>query len=178
MSGVYDIQLEAAARSLADCATFQTLTGAADAAEAYGSIYQIGLPAPSDPQAGYTLTEWQSYRPMAIVYPESGGLQVERTATNRWGASGKVLIDLERDCPSGNVVLDQPDVTTERAWVETIGDLVSELLDVSGFDSGDGTHLAFHRVSVIDGPGAGPPHMVHDYGVMLGATLALEYGVR
>jgi len=68
-AGSISLRLKYLADTLANCAAFQSLVGAANAAEALRHIWEDGLPAPTT-GSQYTVSELQGMLPYALIWCE------------------------------------------------------------------------------------------------------------
>lgn len=87
----------ALARTLANCSEFIDMVGASDATQALDSIYFEKLPPPAD-LSKYTLTELESYRPFALIYPYEYS-NTRRGSPGTWSDYGALMVQIERDVP-------------------------------------------------------------------------------
>lgn len=126
-SGILSNTRAAVATALSQCAEFQSLVGAADAAEALLSIYHHGLPDPANGASEYTDAELTSYRPNAILYTdEDQGCQtVYEAQGGSFEAMIHVGIELIRDVTK--TVGDAPSADANVEWDNIVGTIIEEL---------------------------------------------------
>lgn len=164
--------------TLVACDEFLTWTGAANATAARARVYHEALPRPAS-GVEYTLAELQAYRPFAIIYTaDLGGWQARRVATESFGVTGRVLLYLEQDTPSG--LANDLDALDE-AFKESIGHIlaasdakpaISGLLDLAHQPG----YLAIDQV-ILNGPGRSHPEDHQAIGDIVFASLEITYGI-
>jgi hypothetical protein len=116
--------------TLAACATFQTLVGAAGPAEALESIYHEGLPRPADGRR-HTREELEAYRPYAYVWTETFAWVQDAVGDGfEFHFRGRLGIYLTRDA----IVPwdDRPDTDDTADWHNTVSAIVDELCGLAG----------------------------------------------
>lgn len=166
-SGVISKALEYARAMLADCGTFQTLVGAANATEALDSIHYDAPPPPADNDEA-TQTELETLRPFAVV---STMEYRSRSMAEPLGFSDSatVYVYVEAD-------IDAADVNDPGEYLmgfrNTIGALVTELKErraTAGF-------LVFDELTAR-GPVGSHPDAASGEGSYVWAELNLSYDV-
>lgn len=137
---------------LAACKYFQTLVGGNES-DALARIYHGSLPKPASNAETFPLSELQSYRPFAIIFPSPTtaiNYNWEATGGLNWNhsRSGEIEILIERDHPSSG-----GDDVNDFGWTDLIGQIVHSgdsdnpgLLELHAL----GNHLQLARVSVLD----------------------------
>lgn len=158
--------------TLAACATFQTLVGAANATEALERIYHDAWPLPESMRAEHTSAELTALRPCAIVYTEDNqGWVVERDAMGNedcWNAYGQIHFVIDRNVPSEDAYLPSKVDTDFR---EIIGDIASEIIGLSE----TAPYLAANRI-VVSGPYRTQIKELKDIGDAQRAELIVSWG--
>lgn len=133
--------------TLADSATFRTLTGTAARAAAQARIHHERLPAPADDAEIYSIAELRSHWPYAIVsIDDTEGLRRHQDSFDSFDCSGRVWLMIGREAPDG------PDAEADREWKNTAGKIIDELCDLSlQGESDDGlvAYLQFDDLSVL-----------------------------
>lgn len=86
--------------SVAASATFQTMVGADDAAEAEAKVYVRQRPAPATGDV-YTPEEMAAFAGHALIDLAAGSLQQMQDAAGAWKWTGAVQLDLMRPIPEG-----------------------------------------------------------------------------
>jgi hypothetical protein len=163
------------ADSLAACATFQTLVGAADATEALTRIHFEGLPPPANGDT-YTAAEFEEYFPYALIYtPPEGGFSKHADARGDDGAleflgAGQIHIEIMRQIPAA-IADDRAEV--DRTFKNIVGTIVDELCDLSGQD----TYFEFMHIAGV-GPYRFHPDRAPTEGDGQGYELAVSYDER
>jgi hypothetical protein len=143
--------------TLANVVAFRTWCGAADVAEALTHIHNDSLPAPAGEV--YTAAEIAGYAPYAILHTDpTNGYRMTFSAVNSDGShdyvdEGQIQLWLEQVAP------DQDVKTLERAWKDSLGQILDGLWALAGqagyvaITSIDLDELA--RVHPDDEPGLG-----------------------
>jgi hypothetical protein len=167
------------ASMLSRLAPFQTFVGAATEAEALARIHYQGLPEPSDTESGqYTLDEWTTYRPCAIVAaPDEDSWEASRIAEQAHKTSGKVVVIFLQSVATTNHGLPTAD------QVVSYRNSIGAILGKAAADDDDGLldlawqspNLAIRRIYLHEGPYWGDPEDVQDEGVWLGSTWIVEW---
>lgn len=159
-------------KTLADCPTFQTWCGAADAATAEARIFDEGIPHPHFGDS-HSPDDLVARRPFAILYtePEEGFVATALAADNGnyFAGSGRLRAELEQDVPT-EIAHDKGEA--DRRFKNIVGQIIDELCERSGWSG----FLAFHRVS-FSGPGRVEPDERPGLGDGIGCELAFEWGV-
>ena len=134
------------ADTLAAVSAFQTLVGAASAAEAKESIYNDALPAPAADGGEYTLAELQDYHPYALVETDpEGGYQMDFASiggdgTHEYRDSGKLILRIVRLIDTAGEIEDD-----ERTFKNTIGQILDGLWGLAG----QAGYLAITAIRVV-----------------------------
>ncbi len=168
--GSLSLSLQYAKQMLAASATFRTLVGAADQAEAEAKIYLEGLPEPADNADVYSESELAAYRPYAIVWgDESGGLAKRRIGAAAWEDSGRTVLLIGQAAPD----VDRAD--GDRSWANTVGQIVDELCDLVDTDGGAKRYLVFNVLQIEQGPGRWHPDYAAGEGEEQFVVITLEW---
>lgn len=130
---------EIARQTLAACASFRTLVGAADSTAALLRIYHDALPKPASGGAQHTLAEMNALRPCAIVYTEPDrGFRRVRDAmgdvgSSAWHSSGIIHLVIFRNVPTADK--DNPSLvdTAFRTVIGSIQDEIVALSETAGY---------------------------------------------
>ncbi|GAG46888.1 unnamed protein product [marine sediment metagenome] len=132
-AGPLSLTKQAAKVTLADSATFRTLVGAANQAEALAHIYTDALPPPAAGRE-HTLAELEAYRPFALlsIDPEGDGASATADAvgTGReysWG--GRIRLEIEQDIADDDAA-DPAEIALKCE--NTLGAIVAEMLELAG----------------------------------------------
>ncbi len=147
-AGILSLTQENLRIALAACATFRTLCGAADQAEALAKIHHDGLPDPANGAAEHTISELEALRPYAIVYTaEEQGLQTRALATGgSFNATTNLCLQLVRSVTAE--VGDAPDSDANMQWLNTVGKIIDELWALNA----DAGYLQFADITLARGP--------------------------
>lgn len=114
---------------LSNSATFQTWTGAADAAAALNHIHVIGLPTPAENRPSYSAAELSELRPMAVLnYDVAEPWAYEGIAQGQYTPSGRVLIALEADVDSADARNFKEAAYT---FLNAVGKIIEEMAEAS-----------------------------------------------
>lgn len=107
---------------LANCSTFQTWVGAANATAAKSSIYYDAVPR-SDYMADTDPLSWNvSIRPFAIVWTENeNGFSMTESSSDYYTPSGTIKVRLEQNTPSSSAT-DWEEA--DRLFKNTLGDII------------------------------------------------------
>lgn len=159
------------AASLAACAQFQSLVGAADSAAALNHIYFSALPPPAS-GGKHTKAEIEGYRPYALIYlDEETGCTFEADAGGEqdyFGRRlGKLHLWIEQNVPA--LYADDPS-TADAEFLEIIDTLVGQLLDLSGIAG----YMSFARLTT-EGPMRAPEDVSPTLGDYQVCKLHVEY---
>ena len=132
-SGPLSLPLDNLRTLLANCPSFQTWVGAADAAEALAAISLVAVETVE--------------RPLAIVMQAPGRGWASRQnaggAANWFSQSGTLLILFEDDVEAEAI---EPDA--ELTFTNLVGAIISEMQDLAG----SGGHLNVTSIAIKDGP--------------------------
>ena len=161
------------ATTLANCAAFRTLVGAADATAALPRIYHDSFPPPPDGADRYSAAQLATIRPCALVYTEDGkGYVIERDAmgTDCWHGSGILHAVIYRTVPAA--IADDPG-EVDRTFRVIIGDIITQLVA----QSETAERLASRKITV-SGPYRTPPDELQVMGDEQAYDLMLEWGVQ
>lgn len=138
--------------TLAASATFQALTGAADANAALERIYHDNFPTAAAACDGgdYTADELNDIRPCARVWTSmENGFRMQRTAAGSSGFefndSGVVMVELWRNVPPA---IENNDTEVDMTFKNLLGAIYEEL----GVLAGQGGYLAFQSLVMDEGP--------------------------
>lgn len=174
-AGCISIAEEALRTMLADSATFRTLVGAANQAQALDDIYTDGLPEPADGEA-LTLAELEGYRPYSVIFTaEENGVNRELEAGGDalwYDQTGQIRLRLEQDCPTG--LDDQPSSWSNQQWRITIGNITRELRDLAAKPN-EADYLAIRQITVAEGPYWSDPNLAETQGNFQGVELLVTY---
>lgn len=142
-AGPISLAIEAARTMLADSATFRTLVGAANRAEALIHAHWRSWPEPAD-GAKYSATELAGYRPYGLVAPEESHAS-ERSLVD--ADHGTIVILLGRADPGNDRVTD------DQTWDNTVGLIRDELLALGQIGQAKGgEYLLLEEVSIEEDP--------------------------
>lgn len=126
--GILSLAQDALRNTLADSTVYRALTAPAmDQAAALASIYREGLPPPADTHE-YTLAEYETYRPYAVIENDKDGGLAGSKVTLMNG--GRMLVTIERNAPDG--AEDTPSDPATQEWMDIAGQILDELLTLSG----------------------------------------------
>ena len=155
--------------TLANCAAFRTLVGAADAAGAKASIYTDAL---TEPVSGgvYSQAELEALHPFALIATDAdAGFYMEFSSISSGGHEyadgGRILLRLVRIAPGVSIASD------ERGWKEIFGAILDQLFGLAG---GAG-YLAITAIRVLSMDRFHPDDQV-DMADAQGVTVAIEWG--
>lgn len=159
------------AASIAACAAFQSLVGAASAAGAIDRVHYSALPKPAC-GAVHSLAELEGYRPYALIYSDetSGVTFVKDGAgvSDDFSAQTGVLhFYLERDVlPEDNENLSRVD----SEWLEVVDAIASQLMDLSGVAG----YISFNRLT-LEGPMRSEEDVIETMGDYQAMIFHVEY---
>jgi len=161
-AGGLTLSQEALRYSLADCARFRTFAGAADQAAALARIHHDALPPPGSSADTYTLAEWATYRPFAVIERDRrAGYRRKQAAEYGEVESGKLFIHLEQAIAAGD--LNDP-AQIVRKFDNHVGVIIDELYAKSALGASGGVsylqindirYVGPFRSSEEDAPGQG-----------------------
>lgn len=131
---------------VADCATFRTVVGAANRTEALAKIHiPLALDDGSHPM------------PRAIINPESGSLNRQKTGIGFFEINGRLPLSLEFEIPSSILtgVLEKDIERESEVWMANQCGLIMEEMGVlagTGVGAPGETHLNVIDFEDVDGP--------------------------
>lgn len=159
--------------TLANCAAFQSLVSAANAAAALLSIYNDALPAPADGE-GYTKAELVALHPYALIETDADGgyamgfASVNADGSHNYRDAGKLCLRIVRQVTAGGEIVDD-----ERTWKNTIGQILTQLWALAG----QAGYLAITGIAV-EGWHRFHPNDEPAMGDAQGVTIAVEWGAE
>jgi len=165
--------------TLADCTQFRQMCGVGDRDGALSHIYINGLPRPAD-KSGYTLEEFQSYRPYAIIsthYPH--GYRSRMVGSDAFDDSGSLHIEIQENVPAE--LADSIDVPMAE-FEQRLGNI----LEMESFDPAyrgltnlfqEGGYLAGNEVRIQYAERADNIHLPN-FGDFLVASLVVHWGLN
>lgn len=159
--------------TLANCAAFQSLVGAANPAGALAKIYHDAWPKPASGGPVHTLAEMISLRPSAIVFTEEDrGFLSERDASADfcWHHSGIIHFIIYRNVPAEDID-DLSKVDTDFRTI--LGDIYSNLIELSETPG----MLAARAIS-FSGPWRTDVEKLNEIGDAQGAEIVVQWGVK
>jgi hypothetical protein len=163
---------EIARQTLAACAAFQSLVGAANANIALDYIYHDAWPPPASGPT-HTLAEITELRPSAIVYTDPiDGFDMERDASADicWHNSGTIHLLLFRNTPEA--ALEDPSLA-DTGWREIVGNILVNLRDLS-----ETPGMLASRAFRVAGMYRTEPTMLEAEGDAQAADIVIRWGVR
>lgn len=158
------------ARTLADCARFQSWAGATNRAQALKRIYFDSLPPPEADKAAHSRDSIEKLRPFALISTNlQNGYSRGRVGTQTYAEAGNLMIVFEEGVPDS---LAADDAAAARKFKNTLGVIMDELL-VLAYQA---TYLAIDQLT-LQGPVRCHPDDVEGQGDHQFAGLAVSFGV-
>ena len=160
--------------TVAACPTFQSWTGAPDAASAANRLYHEALPPPRDTEAAeHTRSELETYRPFGLIWTaEQKGLVLAADAFGpaeyNFQASGELRMLLEQDVPE-EIASDPAEI--DLRFKNVVGKIMAEMCALAGRPG----YLALRRLEIETGPYRFHPDLVEAQGDAQGIVLSVFY---
>lgn len=115
--------------TLAACTEFRTWTGAGDTPAALAKIYYLDVPIPASNADSHTSTQWDAYRPFAVVdFEPRAGVVMQHFANSgsRWDyrPGGVLWLHLEQTFDSDNEANPDEEFVT---FMNTLGKIIRRL---------------------------------------------------
>lgn len=121
------------AKTLADCTEFRNLVGATSHDAAQARIWHESLPRPTGGRDAYTLAEWKTYRPFALIFTTDvdGAISNRIGTMGPWSDRGTLRILIEMETPEA---LAYSPVLLDHLVKQTIGRIKKRPPDESSSD--------------------------------------------
>lgn len=158
--------------SLADCETFQTWCGAADATGALDRIHKFAPPKHADNMGPFTWAELQALMPYAVVTldEDEGGFTATNSSDGGYTPGGILIAGLAEHVPA-EIAHDPAQVTGD--FLTTVDLILGELRAQATV----GARLDPQSWGIASGPHRCDPEDVETQGDWQGITLSFPWGL-